>query len=284
MRAAQHGDREGRGAIGQMEHRRRVQVDAGAGVADRDDDAGGVGHQVAVGQHHALGYAGGAAGVVDAGDVVVPRFELRRRRRFDQGLECVHAGRRGRVVQPIDVPHLAQPPLQRLHRRRHGGVHEQYRGTGIVEHVGDFRGSEPGVQRHRHAPRRRHGEQQFEIPVTVQSENGGAVALAKAVCLQSAGDACDPLGGVPPGEAAIAKNRRWRIRPRLQRALQALTQMHPRPPWWRLVFVRSRRRRREREHLAKRRGSQSASWPGPATNEASPIASPSTGLDNGIRL
>ena len=62
---------EAAGLVGGVEHRRRVQV----GAAGRHELAGGGaahgrGHQVRVAEHHALGEAGGAARVEEAGQAV----------------------------------------------------------------------------------------------------------------------------------------------------------------------------------------------------------------------
>jgi hypothetical protein len=45
-------------------------------------------------------------------------------------------------------------------------------GAAVVQHIGDLRRREPGVQRDRDAARRRHREQQLEIAVAVERQDG----------------------------------------------------------------------------------------------------------------
>ena len=70
--AARHRDAEGRGAIGQVEHRPGMEVGGVCGKAHAGHAVQRIHDQIGVGEHHALGTAGRSAGIEEAGQVVVP--------------------------------------------------------------------------------------------------------------------------------------------------------------------------------------------------------------------
>ena len=98
--AAAEQQRIHRRAVGEMEHRRGMQIDGRGRKQAFAERVQRVGHQVAVAEHHALRAAGGAAGVEDAGEVGRVAHRVRHRRRFapaaPRSLPCRPARRRRR--------------------------------------------------------------------------------------------------------------------------------------------------------------------------------------------
>ena len=93
--------RERRRAVGQVEHRRGMQVDGGGAEWHLRQDVHRVGDDVAVRQHHAFGRRGRPAGVEDPVKIVARRFGTRHRRgRFDGGIQRSRIGRHGARPRP----------------------------------------------------------------------------------------------------------------------------------------------------------------------------------------
>ena len=130
--AADQRDAEGRGAVGEMEHRAGMDV-GGVGVeAHAGDRVHRVHHEVGVGQHHALGPAGRAAGVEQAGEVVVGRADILGRLVGGEVLVVQHAVGRGDVVEPDHLAHARHPAVERGQVVRHRAVDEQRHGAGVL--------------------------------------------------------------------------------------------------------------------------------------------------------
>ncbi len=107
MGAADHGGHEG-ADVGQVEHRRGVQVDDRLVDLERHGQVDRHSAQRPVGQHHPLGQARRAAGIEDAGQVVGLAFDLDRRIRVgDKGLDGVVC-RLGGPVHANPGPKLRQ--------------------------------------------------------------------------------------------------------------------------------------------------------------------------------
>ena len=135
------------------EHIVGLHADGGANGAD-------VGQQVGVGQHHALGVAGAARGVLDEGDVVAPR-RPRRGRPGDALREPGHGD------DPAQAGHAGFEQARHRHRLRHGdedarlGILED---AGVAAHVLlDLRRPRRWVDRHRDAASKKNAEVGKEI-------------------------------------------------------------------------------------------------------------------------
>ncbi len=129
------------------------------------------GHEVAVRDHHALGPAGGAAGVEQPGGV--------------GGRALGHGGQARAVFQPggaghgIGVDHAVQP-------RQRGGVGQHVGGDegparlGVVHDPLHLFGVQLGVHRHHHQPGPPGAEQQLQVPRVVAHEQHDPVARHQA--------------------------------------------------------------------------------------------------------
>ena len=225
MRAGNHGDGVGRGAIGQVEHRSGMDVDAVVTVADGRDDHGGVGDQVAMGEHHALRPAGGAAGVEDAGHVVVAGLAERLRHLGEQALVGDHAGRSRRLAD-MDEGGNRREVLELARQAGEGVVQQKRRGAAVLQDEGDLGWRQPRVERHDDGAQCRQGEHRLEIAVAVQRQDGDAVTLADPETGEAAGDPSDPLDGLRPGAATIAEDRRGAARIDGRCPVEALGDLH----------------------------------------------------------
>ena len=117
-------------------------VAIGAVLAETGTGLLHVGHQVAVGQHRALGQAGGAAGVLQHGDIVEPY-----RQRFDalaasQAQGALEGDGLGQVVgrhHLLDLVHhgIDQPALGDGHQVAHAGL-DQVLQVGVAQHFLDL--------------------------------------------------------------------------------------------------------------------------------------------------
>ncbi|MCY1292660.1 hypothetical protein D9M70_418960 [compost metagenome] len=212
---------------GGVEQRRDVQAQ---GVVDRLE----VGHahqragpQVAVRQHHALGQAGGAAGVENHREVLAAApAVLDRRALGDQPLERQHAGRRLAFVgvdQNRFTPGLGD---DRLDQRQVHVVDDQHAGVAVVQRVDDLRRAPADVHRIEHRPGPPAGHHVLLEAVGVQRQHGDALAGLHAEVAQRPGQARDALGVLAVGAVAAAIDGRHLVGGHLQRRVQALGQVH----------------------------------------------------------
>ena len=93
--AAAQQDRIHRSAVGEMKHRRGVKIDRRSREQPLGQRVHGIGHQVAVAEHHALRPAGGAAGVENAGEIGAIAHRVRYR------IASAAAGLRNPACRPV---------------------------------------------------------------------------------------------------------------------------------------------------------------------------------------
>ena len=159
---------------GVRQRQEREPLVVGADVQDRENGQE-VGDEVAVGQHHALGFARGAGGVDERGEIV--GIDLRRRWRIaaaaEKGFEFVHPDHVGNDA--LDLGCLLTVP------------DDDHLGPGVLEDVGAVLGKQRRVDRHVD------GAEVVACPIghrpfeAVVGEDGDAVAVA------------DPQRGQPGG-------------------------------------------------------------------------------------
>ena len=184
-----------------------LQVDQRPGLGD-------VGHQVAVGEHDALGQPGGAAGVGQR-DQVVGRVELDLRRRAPG---C-RAGRAGAAC-PSDAVQDDDLVDRRLLDGGRGAVQEQRDGdqhlrAGVAQLEGDLLGRVERVDRAHHAAGGGDAVEDDRVPEGVRAEDGDDVALAQAPLVQRGGHPVDVAGQLAVGDrvALEAVDQRRGVRP-----------------------------------------------------------------------
>ena len=175
--AAQH-QRVHRGTVRQVEHRRRMQIDRIAGEQPLGQHVECVGHQVAVAQHHALGAAGGTAGIEDAGEVVRPPHRVRhRRRRFQQRLVARRTCRR-RAIIGMDQPQRSHALRELASELGERVIHHQRHRAAVAQRILDLRRAPADVHRHDHGAGPGDGKIQFQIAILVQHQHADAIAGA----------------------------------------------------------------------------------------------------------
>ena len=197
-------------------HQVRDGVDAGAmrdrrgvgdGVALRhrvhvDEVSQAHGHQVAVRQHHALGPAGGAAGVEQPGHVAEQPLGHRHGQRIGRG------GEQGVGIGRIERD-LALQPGQGL--GRHIGRHEAPARAAVGHDPFHLARVQLGVHRHRHHAGPPDAPQRLQVARVVVGEQQHAVALGQAglaQALRQAGTARGPLAVRGVQRAAAQDGRR----------------------------------------------------------------------------
>ncbi|MDD9985441.1 MAG: hypothetical protein OXQ31_04130 [Spirochaetaceae bacterium] len=195
-----------------LEHvaeRQQRQQAQGRVAGDDLEDRLQVGQQVAVGEHHPLGVAGGARGEHDLGQVFAGELD---RPRLTQGVAL--------LLQLLEVdrgqPHLLV--LRRREARHEGGCR-----IGPGPHLlGELRRG-AHVQRHDDGAGADHAEV-GEHPVRgVRPPDDHAVALADAALLQQRRDAAGTLPDVPVAPVQVAEARLERQRrPLLEAARRVL--------------------------------------------------------------
>jgi hypothetical protein len=194
--------------------------------------------EVGVREHHALGAAGGAAGVEQRGQGVAP-------------CTAVFAGRVAgcRSGQGLQVQRCHAAGRQALGQR---GVGQQQRRFAVRQRIGQFGAAPAGVERAGHRTQPPAGQDGAHQPIVVGRQHGHAIARADAPRSQRAGLAGHRVeqvakGLVPDGAAAVDLadvDQRGLVRMPLQRAVQALSQVHGAAVsarGWRLPMARSTR-------------------------------------------
>jgi hypothetical protein len=189
--------------IGEMKHRCGIEIDRAVRQQALAQHMQRVADDIGVAQHHALGAAGGAAGVEDPGQLLARRHRVRNgRARGDQFFVILGLGRAGIVV---GIDQFQRNGLCELDAHRGEGlVHHQHRGAAVMQGVLDL-GAAPadvGWNDHRTGPG--DAEIEFEITVGVEHQHRDAVTAPDAALLQSAGEFCDALADLAPAAAAIA--------------------------------------------------------------------------------
>ncbi len=131
-----------------MEERAAMQMHRALIQADMGDEIDGVRHDVAMAEQHALGRAGGAAGIKQAGAVIIAASEIRHRGSSRQRvLIAQHAIRRRAGAHQNDMLH-AGGCTQCRDMRKKIGIDHQYAGLGIRQLRHRLGHGKPVVERH----------------------------------------------------------------------------------------------------------------------------------------
>ena len=205
-----HGVERGAGDVrqyvqpGAMRHRRGVQNRVrGGDLVDVGKIIECHRHQVVVRQHHALGPAGGAAGIEQPGEGVIGNF-------VDKG------GRRGEQARVVRSGHIyyarqcAAAPGQRGDIVFAIGGDKAQPGAAVGDDVIELKRVQLGVDRHRDQSGLPAGEQGLDILRAVGHHQRNAVTGSKAALEQSAGEARHAQGqfAIACGDAGPQRQRR----------------------------------------------------------------------------
>ncbi len=197
-----------------MEHGQRPQVHRVFGHVPLQHVADGVGGGAPVVVDHALGVAGGAAGVVERN-----RIPLVGGQAPDKG--GVAAGHKGVVVGAAQALHggAVERVLHLDHAQGRGGgaqgqrlgqgagelrVHDHGLGLAVIQHEGDGLGVEPGVEGVEHGARHGNAKVRLHHGRGVGQHHGHGVVLADACLGQRAGQLAAAGVGLGPGLAQRA--------------------------------------------------------------------------------
>ncbi|MCY1179805.1 hypothetical protein D9M73_202200 [compost metagenome] len=115
-----------------------------------------------------------------------------------------------------------------LDHRQEVVVDEQNAGIAIVQRIDDFRHRPAGVDRVEHTAAPPHAHEVFNVAVGVQRQHAHPLARCHAQALQGASQAGDAVAELAKSTAALAENGDDAVGGLLQRALQALGQVHVR--------------------------------------------------------
>ena len=229
--AARQQHRIHRSAVGEVKHRCRMQIDRGARPQPFTERVKRVGHQVAMAQHHALGTAGGAAGVEDTGEIVTLAHGVRDGLALrDQRFVVLHAGGRLAVIGIDQLEArvgLGQGRADRCERL----VDEQDLRAAIAHRVLVFQRAPADIERHDDGAGPADGEIELEIAVGVQRQHRNAIAVLGAESADSGGEASDAIADLAPVAPAFTADDREPVWIDLQRAAQSVRDVHLDPPW-----------------------------------------------------
>ena len=213
-----------------VEHRRAVDAHAVHRPGGRLVGAQHVGVQVGLRQHHALGPAGGAAGVHHRGQVAAVAVGIGHRRGRGGQRRAVQRAGRCRAVAPVQQ--RGQAAAQGL-QAGGGGVEvlvdQQQPGVAIVQRVGDLLRAPADVDRVDHPAGPPHRVEIHQVVVAVEAQHAHPVTRLQAECAQHRGQARHPVGQAGPGGAAAATQQRFGLGAFDQRLVQWLGQVHARP-------------------------------------------------------
>ncbi|MDT4861018.1 hypothetical protein FQZ97_956030 [compost metagenome] len=194
-----------------------------------EDVADRVRGRAAVVVDHALGVAGGAAGVVERDGVPLVRGQAPGKSRVASIQESfIGAAARGlRLTYEEGVFHVDHQQgrlvLSQRERLAQGAgelrVHDDDLGFAVVQHESNRVGVEPGVERVEHGARHGHAKVRFDHRRCVGQHHGHRVVLANAGTLQGAGQLPGAVVGLAPGLAQIAVHDGQPVRVDLGRAL-----------------------------------------------------------------
>ncbi|MNZ50325.1 hypothetical protein D3C78_681110 [compost metagenome] len=222
--------RQHEGHGGQMKHRRHLQVERTRQHGQLRHAQHGIQPQAAVGMHHTLGEARGAAGVHDQRQVLaaVPGV-LHRRGVGDQLLERMHASRCFTVAKMDQyglAPGAGDNPFD---QRQEMVVDDQDACIAIVQRIDDLRYAPASVHRieyRTHPPATQHV---FQIAIGVQRQHSNPVTTAYAEATETGGQACNPLAKFAIGCATLSEDGGDTLGGLLHGGMQALSQMHLEP-------------------------------------------------------
>ena len=147
-------------------------------------------------QHHAFGAPGRAAGVEDAGKLVVSCFSIRNRRGGREQAFVIRQRLRagGLTVVGVNDRQRADPLGDFAAHCRERGVDEHDLRAAVAKRILIFQRAPPYVQGYDDGPGPGDAKKELDIPVLVQTQNGDAVAAGDPQSLQRAGEPGDAVG------------------------------------------------------------------------------------------
>jgi hypothetical protein len=131
-------------------------------------------------------------------------------------------------ITPFDRP--VELAVQRFQGGQESVVDEEDFGTRIVQPEGDFGRRQPDIDRYEDAAGPRHSVEILVVPVTVEREHGGTLAVGDSHAAQRARQSRDPFAAFVPAVYAVAAYRRDVPPLQLHHPLQSLCQIHTFPP------------------------------------------------------
>ena len=215
-----------RRAIGEVKHRRGVQIDRAARPQAFAERIQRIDHQIAVAEHHALGASGGAAGIEDAGEIAALAHRIRHRRAaLDQLFVIVHAGWRLAIIG-INQLEARDRIGERGGDGGKGLVDEQDAGAAVAHGVFVLQRAPADVERHDHGAGPAGREIELEIAVGIERQDRDAVAGLRAEGADAGGKPRHAVADLAPVLPPIAIDDGKAVRIDLQRAPQAVRDVH----------------------------------------------------------
>jgi hypothetical protein len=226
--AALHHQRVSHCPIRHVKHGSRVQPHPILVDTQRHHAVHAVRVEVLVGQHHALGTAGRAAGIEQRYDVVLIRERpvWRERRCGRQARFVIRHARGARAISGEQILQLRQAGAQCGRNTRKVIVHHQQARAGIRQAEADLRRIPSNVDRHNDRARQRHGVVQLEIAQRIQHQHRDAVARLHAQIAQRASGPRHAIGELRKRDQTLAIAGRDGIRVKLPGAPQRISHIH----------------------------------------------------------
>jgi hypothetical protein len=178
-------------------------------------------------EHHALGAAGGAAGVVDRGQILAAAVRVGGRLGGgDDLLERMHARARAAFPHEHNLAETRAPLSQLLDNLDEGVIDEEGAAARVLQRIDLLARRPSGVDRHRDGAHRPAGEEILQVTVAVQRQRRHAIAARDAEFGKCPRQPGDPLCELPVRVPPIAEDRGDAVRVHLQRATQSLCDLH----------------------------------------------------------
>ncbi len=192
--------------------------------ADGHDRVLGVGDDVALAEHHALGKPGRAPGVAEVEHLVFGPFANRTVERGVGGDELVVVDRSGRfAVEEDDVLEGGRAGLELFVDGEELWAEDEGLNLAIVEDEFEFVGGEAGVQGREGHAGDIGDEVGLPVAVGVVGEDGDVVARLEAEGEKPGGEAVDAFRGLAIGVAHVAINDGRLIGPEFDGMLEDVT-------------------------------------------------------------
>ncbi|MNF40885.1 hypothetical protein D3C84_218970 [compost metagenome] len=177
--------------------------------------------------HYALGKARGTAGIEDAGKVVIATpGVIDGRRVLQQLFVAQHAGRCAALARIDELRRVPGLGTDAFDQRQELVIDDEQARIAVIQRIDDLRDAPTGIDRVEHTTAPPHAHHVFQITVAVERKHADAVTGGHAQVAQGAGQAGDTLAELPVGVAPLTEDADDLLRGLLQRALQALGQVH----------------------------------------------------------
>ena len=197
---------------GNMVERRAQQRGAARGPVRHLDGADDIVGEPAVGQHHALGQRRCAAGIHQDGQVALIHLGL-----FDVGRTLLN---KVLVVQHIVMPrfnrdiflHAAEIGLEAIHQVDIAIAHKQNFALRRGNHIFQFRGLGPIIQRHKRRAQRRRGIICLNVLIAVCLQDRHTITCPNPLVAQTAGQPFDPIQQCSIGQPGPLESQDFLVR------------------------------------------------------------------------